>query len=664
MCGILGFYNFSERTLNSNIEVVKILMEESYSRGKEASGLAVYDIENRLHLIKSDLDGRKLSKTQEYQKLIASIGEKNVRSAVGHSRIATHGLQLFQDNNQPVISEDVRIVAIHNGIVTNADDLWKATEKSTKAPELDTISLIEYFRFLLSSYSKPLALSKIYRDIEGAASLAIIDTSDDSFILSTNTGSLYYIYDEKAQRLFFASEKIFINKVLKKIGCGLHDVKHVKPFTAVLIENNELQIVELDICKDYPADRKNFSEPDFSKPEIIDYSPPEFKSDATKLYNYKNDIIKLRSHDFDYDKIYKIPRCTKCILPATTPFIKFDEKGVCNYCNDHKPIKQKGFDALMEIANKYRKSNGEPDCLAAFSGGKDSSYGLHFLKKELGLQPLAYSYDWGMVTDIARKNQARVLGKLGIEHVIVSADITMKRRHIRQNILAWLKDPHPGIVTLFMQGDKQCEFYADQLKRKYKLDLMFFFRGNELEIDEFKTGHCGVKDADPGGVIHHLEPWKKVKLLSFYASRYFRNPSLFNSSFFDTSLAFFTTYIQPHNYVFLWHYIPWEEQKLIDTLRNEYNFEFSKETIQTWRTDDGTSAFYNYIYYTVQGFTENDSFRSRQIREGLMDRETALKIVNEENKPRYEALQWYFDVLGLDGDYVLGVVDKKVKRLY
>jgi hypothetical protein len=192
---------------------------------------------------------------------------------------------------------------------------------------------------------------------------------------------------------------------------------------------------------------------------------------------------------------------------------------------------------------------------------------------------------------------------------------------------------------------------------------MFFFRGNELEVDEFKTGHCGVKDADPGGVIHNLETWKKAKLLSFYASKYIKNPAYFNSSFFDTSLAFFTTYIQKHDYVFLWHYIPWVESEILSTLHKEYNFELPTETLQTWRTDDGTSAFYNYIYYHVQGFTENDSFRSRQIREGLMDRETALNLVHRENKPRHNALQWYFDVVGLDGDEVLNVVDK-MKKLY
>ncbi|MCB0510078.1 MAG: hypothetical protein KDC82_04885, partial [Bacteroidetes bacterium] len=397
--------------------------------------------------------------------------------------------------------------------------------------------------------------------------------------------------------------------------------------------------------------------------EIIDYSSEFSKSSAKTLYKIKNNINKLKEHDFDYDRIYALKRCTKCILPLTTPFIKFDEEGICNFCNEHQPITNMGLDELKKVVAKYKKGNGEPDCLAAFSGGRDSSYGLHFLKKELGLQPLAYTYDWGMITDIGRRNQARMLGKLGVEHLVLSADITKKRKHIKENILAWMKDPHLGMVPLFMEGDKQCEYYADQKMRNYGLDLMFFFRGNELEKDEFKTGHCGVKDADPGGVIHNLEFGKKVKLLSFYASRYFKNPSYFNSSFLDTSLGFFSTYIQPHNYVYLWHYVPWDEKTIINTLKKEYDWEISAETGQTWRTDDGTSAFYNYIYYQGQGFTENDSFRSRQIREGIIDRATALELVNNENKPRYEALEWYFDVIGLDGDKVLTVVDN-MKKCY
>ena len=35
----------------------------------------------------------------------------------------------------------------------------------------------------------------------------------------------------------------------------------------------------------------------------------------------------------------------------------------------------------------------------------------------------------------------------------------------------------------------------------------------------------------------------------------------------------------------------------------------------------GTAAFYNYIYYTLAGVSEHDTFRSNQIKEGQITRE-------------------------------------------
>ena len=58
----------------------------------------------------------------------------------------------------------------------------------------------------------------------------------------------------------------------------------------------------------------------------------------------------------------------------------------------------------------------------------------------MGLNPIAYTYDWGMVTDIARRNQARLVGKLGVEHIIVSADITLKRNNIRKKEILYCRD--------------------------------------------------------------------------------------------------------------------------------------------------------------------------------------------------------------------------------
>ena len=63
---------------------------------------------------------------------------------------------------------------------------------------------------------------------------------------------------------------------------------------------------------------------------------------------------------------------------------------------------------------------------------------------------------------------------------------------------------------------------------------------------------------------------------------------------------------------------------------------------------DGTASFYNYIYTLFVGFSENDTFRSNQIREGLITREEALSFVYKENEPRYNSLKWYLDIIGLD----------------
>jgi hypothetical protein len=665
MCGIFGFVNTQPESSEKQQLVFDKLMEVAYWRGKEASGSAALFGDGSVHYLKSDLNGRELVKAPEYGRFKDSLKDKQVQALIGHSRLATHGSQLVHENNQPVISSSGRLVMVHNGIITNPEKLWKDSEQKAPIPILDTAALAEYTEWILQQMPLKEGVGKLYQTIEGSASLAVIIPESQTVFISTNTGSLYFCLSPDGRTTFFASEKIFLEEAVGHAYPSYSfETKQLKPQTSILLREGKKEPFSLVAG----ALKAQMEGPpgivlNGKKNELREFSLYEKKSAATKLYTIKNDLNRLKQHDFDYGRIYGMRRCVRCILPETAPFIAFDKDGVCNYCREHQPIRVKGMHALEKVLDKYRKGNGEPDCLIAFSGGRDSSYGLHFLKNEMGMQPLAYTYDWGMVTDMARRNQARLLGTLGVEHILVSADITMKRKHIRENIRAWMKSPHLGMVPLFMEGDKQCEFYADQIMKKYKLDLMFFFRGNELERDEFKTGHCGVKDADPGGVIHHLEPLKKLKLMRFYASQYFLNPSYFNSSFFDTALGFFSTYVQPHNYLYLWHYIKWEEEKIISTLRNNYFWETSPETKATWRTDDGTSAFYNYIYYAVQGYTENDSFRSRQIREGLLTREEAILLVNEENKPRYEALQWYFDMVGLDGDEVLTVVDR-VRKMY
>lgn len=111
----------------------------------------------------------------------------------------------------------------------------------------------------------------------------------------------------------------------------------------------------------------------------------------------------------------------------------------------------------------------------------------------------------------------------------------------------------------------------------------------------------------------------------------------------------------------LFKYLPWDEEEVNRTLIDGYNWELSPDTPTSWRIGDGTTAFYNYIYHTVAGFTENDCLRSNQINEGVMTRERALELVFAENRPRYESLKWYFDTIGVDMEKAIDVVNKMPK---
>ena len=91
----------------------------------------------------------------------------------------------------------------------------------------------------------------------------------------------------------------------------------------------------------------------------------------------------------------------------------------------------KPFSVLDKLVAPYRSgSNSKADVLIPFSGGRDSTFVLHYVKQKLGLNPIAYTYDWGMLTDLGRRNIARTCGSLGVENIIVAADIKKKRRNI------------------------------------------------------------------------------------------------------------------------------------------------------------------------------------------------------------------------------------------
>jgi hypothetical protein len=273
------------------------------------------------------------------------------------------------------------------------------------------------------------------------------------------------------------------------------------------------------------------------------------------------------------------------------------------------------------------------------------------------MKPITYTYDWGMVTDLGRRNISKMCSKLGVENIIIAADITKKRQNIRKNLIAWLKSPHLGMMALLTAGDKHFFRHVETVKKQTGIDLNLWGI-NPLETTHFKTGFLGIKPNFEEDKVYNNGIFKQ---LNYHSKRFLTmldSPSYFNSSLWDTlSGEYYRSFTKKSDYFHVFDYWKWDEHEVNSTLINEYDWELATDTPTTWRIGDGTAAFYNYVYYTVAGFTEHDTFRSNQIREGVITREKALELIKLENKPRYENIKWYLDTLDIDFTSTIKIIN-------
>jgi N-acetyl sugar amidotransferase len=130
----------------------------------------------------------------------------------------------------------------------------------------------------------------------------------------------------------------------------------------------------------------------------------------------------------NYEAWYGLPPiveyCKKCVISNQRPnscveyqhnqgslkkTIGFNEDGICDACTLAEQKKaainwEERDKQLRELCDRYRKNNGEYDCLVPGSGGKDSFYAAHILKTRYGMNPLTVTWAPHMYTDWGWKN--------------------------------------------------------------------------------------------------------------------------------------------------------------------------------------------------------------------------------------------------------------------
>lgn len=666
MCGIFGVVATGDERPRRAADLLAQLFELSESRGKEAAGLAgVHG--GDIRVLKSPVPTSQLMRSRAFTSYVRDVvgSAKHPRdrvAVVGHSRLVTNGSQTEHANNQPVCAGE--LVGVHNGIIVNDEALWRAYPQLRRDAEVDTEVLLRLIRHHAADAGSFVGgVRRAFAEIYGVANVALFASELDQLTVATNNGSIYYAHGDGV--FVFASEEYILRTALERAGLDalVPAIVHLAAAHGVLVDLSTAapQRFSLDPAETNGVTERNgirraiaVAPPDPALRLAARPQPPSYGDEAPRWF--------LDEYERNREAVSKLRRCVRCIQPETVPFVGLDAEGVCIDCRRYVPIEYHGRDALLEKLAAYRRRDGRPEVLVPLSGGRDSCYVLHYLKTELGIDAIAYTYDWGTVTDLARRNASRMCSKLGVEHIVVSADIAKKRHYIRKNIEAWLRRPDLGLIPLFMAGDKQFYYYAELLQKQTGVGFQIWGH-NRLERTDFKTGFCGFERAGyRDNSLIRMSALNNARLLRYYLTAYLRNPAYLNTSIPDTLFAYFVYYVKKLSYLDFFDYIEWDEERVVRTLIDGYDWETSPDTKTTWRIGDGTASFYNYIYWTGAGFTESDTFRSYQVRAGLMSRDQALAVVEEENRPRYQSLTWYSRIIGLDLHRTIKIINAMPKR--
>ena len=328
MCGIFGVIASEQATVKTKSfqRVVKELFVLSESRGREAAGVAVLH-DDSICVHKDSIPASLMIKTRGYreifQKIFSKQKSKTVSSVavIGHSRLVTNGLQGIDLNNQPFVRDN--IIGVHNGIVVNDDELWCQHSELKRYADVDTeiiLALIDFYKS--HGVSVVEAVRKTFLEIEGEASIATLFADLNFLVLATNTGSIYYHLDKEQNMLVFASESFILEKLYKNNKIKIRPVQ---------VQASSMTVVDLGMLtiKSFKLSNKKL---------VFDFSIAENKT--RRIIDKWHDDEKRRK---------LLRRCTKCLLPATMPFIIFDHNGVCNYCNHHDKMKYNGKNELNKL---------------------------------------------------------------------------------------------------------------------------------------------------------------------------------------------------------------------------------------------------------------------------------------------------------------------------
>jgi len=328
-------------------------------------------------------------------------------------------------------------------------------------------------------------------------------------------------------------------------------------------------------------------------------------------------------------------KCIKCGLPLKTGETTQSDNPKCEICLRYEKKWaeydfEKAYEDFNSIINFYKSKNKTYDCIVPISGGKDSTYVLHYLRQVLKLNTLAVNYDNGFQSNEAYINLKRVIEKTG------SAYISYR--------LPWDK--------------------LRQLNKHYTLQS-----GGDI---------CGTCNMGVSHAIYKIAATEGVPLIIWGYSSIHENTPVFagkrycREKMYRNALAGSPAekYVETITYdhfkrennllsLYLYNYIPYNEIEIIDTLKSDYGWKEPKHGSNKADCDIFNTA--NYFKINHNGYGRINIKYSALVRDNQISKEEAQNIIRKkETSKKPNEMSEVFRKIGLNVDEVVAAKSRRL----
>lgn len=345
--------------------------------------------------------------------------------------------------------------------------------------------------------------------------------------------------------------------------------------------------------------------------------------------------------------------CKRCLYPENHPLnLVFDEQGVCSGCRVHeeKNILDWDFKAkkLESIFDGYRnKSGNNYDCIIPVSGGKDSYYIVHMVKKIYGMNPLLVTYNKQYNTDLGIRNLAYLRTKFDCDIMTM----TVSPDRVKKITRATLRK----MGSIYWHCIAGQTVFPVQVAVKLKIPLIIwgchqgidqvgmFSHVDEVEMTrKYRKEHdlMGYEAEDLVDIFDHI---KEEDLLQY---------------FYPSDIEIERVGVRG---IYLNNYIRWDTKMQHESMIKLYEYEsgFQNRTFDIYNDVDcfNYSDLHDYIKWLKWGYGKATDHASREIRFGRLTREEGISLV-ETWTSRQPNFDQFCDWLKIDAGSLQFVLDQ------